>query len=387
MKPRHVILMVLAAALVVAFTACSPAGSGGTTPPPSASCAAPAVLPGTISAPTTLQAGCYAPASDVTVDSALTLRPGVTILMSAGSGIYVSASGSLNAVGTSSQPIVVEGNGNHASGFWAGVDFSSASSANELTYVTVKDAGGPSDGDVYVYSGASVSITYSTIENSAGYGVYAQDGALLFPAFSGNKITGNVSGAMWIPAELMSSLDSATDYSGNATDYVEVAGAVQNASSVTWPALNVPYYASGDVTLQSDVVAAPGLMMAFGNNIGLYVGDGVTNAGSLSAVGTSSQPIVFMGHGSTSPGYWADINFDTSSAANELTYVTVKGAGGPSDGDVYVYAFAGATVTNSTINDSAGYGICVQTNGAVTLDSPDSNSYINDPLGDVKLNC
>ena len=371
MKPRYAILSIVSAAVLFALSACQTAlpGGGGSPPPPgSANCAAPAQLQTTISSPTTLQAGCYEPSGSVSVEAPLTLDPGVTILMPAGSSFdvgYYNANGTLHAVGTASAPIVFRIDA--AGGTWENVGFYTALPANELTYVTVMNAGSAGDGDVYVGSGGSVTITHSTLEQGKAYGLYAESGAQL-PGFSTNTITTNASGAAYVGAELMSSFDSASVYSGNTADRIEVdGGTVDNgaASSVTWPATDVPFYASSSIEVSSPVTVAPGFKMLMGLNTYVDVGY-YKAAGTLHAVGNSSPTgrIVFQGE-QTTAGYWDAVNFYSTSSQNALGYVTVSG-GGNNDGDVYVADAATLSITNSTLENSQGYGLYTESKAVIT---------------------
>lgn len=377
MKLRYVTLTIGTAALAAVLAACSSAttgGGGGSCTPLAAS----------YDTATTLPAGCYTAAGDVNVNAALTLDPGVVITMSQNTGIWVGQNignvGSLHANGTPSNPIVIKGNG--TPGYWADINIYSADSQNLLNYVHVTDAGESGDGDVYVDANASVTITNSLIENSGGYGVYLYDPTSQLPGFSSNTITGNALGAMYILANQMSMLDTATDYSGNTVDDVEVGGGTVT-SAATWPAINVPFFASSDISVNAAVTVSQGMTMRLAQYTGLWIGQNGGNFGSLHAVGSAAQPISFVGNGSQ--GYWSDINFYSNDSANELSYVNVEGAGSVGDGDVYIGTNAQVTVMQSLLSDSGGYGICESdTTSVLHLDpAGDSNTYTNDVYGAI----
>jgi len=109
------------------------------------------------------------------VDGELTLEPGVDLRFAADTLMYVSQNGSVNAVGTAAQPIVISGV-NPRPGFWNGIQWvSSSSTRNQFSYVTVEYGGGDParSGNLIIEgSGVNLSIDNSSIVNSAGYGIY-----------------------------------------------------------------------------------------------------------------------------------------------------------------------------------------------------------------------
>ena len=400
MKMRLAILSALSAVLLVALSACQTAspggGGGGTHPPASASCASPAPLPTTISSPMTLTAGCYEPTDGVSVDAALTIDAGVTILMPAGSYFdigYGGTAGSLNAQGTAASPIVFEGNVSNASrGYWVGIEIYSKSTAgapNVLNHTTVADGGSYSadSGDVSLYNG-SATITNSTFQNSSAFGIFA-DGVSTLPGFSANKIDGNARGAMEIPAQDMSDLDVATTYNGNTVDVVDVAGTVDHGSATTvhWPGIDVPFYATDSISLDSPVVVDAGFVMQAdaGNGIYLDVGYGGT-AGALNAQGTASDPVVFEGSAGN-PDDWVGIEIyskSTAGAPNVLNHTTVADGGSYSadSGDVSLYN-GSATITNSTFQNSSAFGIFAD--GVSTLPGFSANKIDGNARGAMEI--
>ena len=117
-----------------------------------------------------------------------------------------------------------------------------------------------------------------------------------------------------------------------------------------------------DVT--AAVVIEPGVVIAFQENSGL----GVYDNGSLRAVGTSTQPIVFQGATRTK-GLWRGIYFDSPSLNNQLDHVVVEDAGGN-----YVYCCGDAAtirlhsgklgIKNTTLRNGAGIGIIATVSGS-----------------------
>ncbi len=394
MKLRYLTLLSAGAVLAALLAACSTTapGTGGGPPPTSASCAVPATLPGSISTPMTLQAGCYAPSGDVSVDAALTLDAGVTIVMPAGAYLdigYAGTGGRLVAQGTAANPVTIEG-AQASKGYWVGIEFYSKTSSgapNLLSHTIVRDGGASTDtGDVSLYD-ASVTIADSQFLNSQNYGITA-DGSSRLPGFSSNTITGNTQGAMEIPAEAMSDLDVGTTYTGNGTDRVSVSGTVDNGAttSVHWPGIDVPFYGSDSIDVSSPVTVDPGFVLEMAPGIGAWLDVGYsTPAGTLNVQGTSADPAVFESW-SGQPGDWIGIEFyskGTVSYPNVLNHAEVNDAGANADtGNVSLYG-ASATISNSKIQNGKAYGIYAD--GSSTLPGFSTNVVTGNTQGAMDI--
>ncbi|MBI5730101.1 MAG: right-handed parallel beta-helix repeat-containing protein [Ignavibacteriales bacterium] len=97
------------------------------------------------------------------VNSSLTIPSGVTLIVNSGavlnfaSGVSLTINGTLNAVGTSSNPITFNRIG--SSGTWGGIQFNNGSSGN-LQYCNINNA----TVGVYFYNSSSPQIRYCTFE-------------------------------------------------------------------------------------------------------------------------------------------------------------------------------------------------------------------------------
>ncbi len=111
-----------------------------------------------------------------------------------------------------------------------------------------------------------------------------------------------------------------------------------------------------EVTSPYTLTIAPGTTLIFGQGNQVQVDQGA----SLSALGTSSNPIVFKGSQSTA-GYWGGIFINSVSVTNQFTYCTISGGGykvnsGNTFGaDVSIYQGT-AGFTNCTVNNSSDAG-------------------------------
>jgi hypothetical protein len=135
-----------------------------------------------------------------TVNGTLTVAPGVQLVFSSNSQLYVSQSGALIAKGTSTAPIRFQGL-QPTPGYWRGINFVySNSTSNQIDFASITDAGGggASTGAISMdglsSSNARLTLTNSNVSNSASWGVYKDADSILVEAantFSGNAL-GNV---------------------------------------------------------------------------------------------------------------------------------------------------------------------------------------------------
>src|SRR5690606_6318641 len=125
-----------------------------------------------------------------------------------------------------------------------------------------------------------------------------------------------------------------------------------------------------------------------GQNAGIEIDDSNVASASLSAKGTSAQPIVLKGAVS-GQGYWRGLLFDSSNIKNELKYVTIDGAGGQAfnsnndRGALIIWAGGRLALTNSVVTNSASYGLNAGYHDA-TLDL--QNNEFSSNNAPVKIN-
>ena len=144
------------------------------------------------------------------------------------------------------------------------------------------------------------------------------------------------------------------------------------STTTIWTTAGSPYVLTGDVLVQG--AATPvltiqaGVTVKFNGGASLRIGQ--DSAGELSAVGTSSQPIVFTANGSTTPGFWSGVHLlSHTTATTKITWATVSYGGYSNFG----YNFGGirvagspATLTNVTVQSGLVAGINVES-GSPTI--------------------
>ena len=365
----------------------------------------------------------YVVTSSITVSSGVTLTvsAGVVVKFSANTGLTVS--GTLNADGTPSQPIVftsfkddsVGGDTNAdgsatspAKGDWEDLHFTSTSTNNVLDHAVIRYGGGVTSRSVMIetssltlsnstveqswyygiyVSGASPAITGSVVRNNGRYGIYlVSSNATItnntisgnasygiyangsMATITGNTVSGNSDYAVYLDAPSSRSTLSGNVISNNGGNGVFVSGGTLSASAV-WGQLGAAYVVgNGDVTISSGVT----LTVSAGVVVKLS-GVRLRIEGTLIADGTSSQPIVFTSLKDDSVG--GDTNGDgaatspargdwhdlqfISTSSNNVLGHVVIRYGGGVTSQSISISTSSLTLSNSTVEESWYYGIYV----------------------------
>tara|TARA_R110002096_G_scaffold46676_6_gene124805 strand:+ start:19331 stop:21667 length:2337 start_codon:yes stop_codon:yes gene_type:complete len=296
----------------------------------------------------------------VDVTAALTIEPGVIIQFAENAGLGVFDNGTIRAVGTEDQPIVLQATSS-TRGWWRGVFVGTRSLINVLEHVRIEGAGSN-----YVYccrdlaslvlEDAQIALSHVQLSNGGALGLLAT-GNTDFTRYNGIRITSHDGYAASLAWNVMGSLDGmGSDYSGNAQDFVHL-----STDRLTIPAtlrpLNVPYLLPGEVVdVTAPLTIDAGTELVVMENGGL----GVFDNGTLTAEGTAAAPIVWRGATATR-GYWRGIFTETTNS-NRLRHVEIRHAG--SDyvyccDDVAALVVRGGRMTleNSTISDSGGCAV------------------------------
>jgi hypothetical protein len=342
----------------------------------------------------------YLVANDLSIQSGVKIAPGATFEFAIDEGMYVRAGGGyLIAKGTAGQKITFTGK-DKTKGFWKGIMVTSPSLQNEIDYIEVAYAGSsPLIGvnvksNMVLYGNSStpsqVKLTNSTFTNGAGYGLYAEHGAVLV-TFANNVASNNAGTAAYVYADQLGKLDAASKFnSGNGYNGVQTEGYTETESDeVTWPSFTdgSKYLVTNDLIIESGVIVAPGATFEFGNEIGMYVRAG---GGYLVAKGTAGQKITFTGKDKTK-GFWKGIMVTSPSSRNEFEYTEVAYAGAKALIGVNILANlvlygnsstpANAKITNSTFSNGKGVGLYVERGANVNADAATANTYSNNTGG------
>lgn len=359
-------------------------------------------LSGTITTDSTLTAAQnYVVTGGLTIsnDATLTIEPGVHLPFQSGAGLYVDPDAVLDADGTSGEPITMTATtGNEQSGWWQGVFSFSAEPNNLLDHVEVRHAGSGSpstvdDGGVVVAGGSALTVTNSTIAQSGADGLLLHEENSTLDGFSNNTFSGNAEAPVNIPFTNIGAIDGGSTVPDGKTVKVW-GGTISGSRDVTVNALDAdtPYRFARGATIgassggASSVTINPGVEMTFEADAGLYVSSGSV----LSADGTADNPITMTAtEGNAQPGWWQGVFLFSNDANNLLDHVEVRhtGSGSPNtvgDGGVVVAGGSAVTLTNSTIAQSAAYGLLL-TEGNATLDGFSANTFADNADAPIYL--
>jgi hypothetical protein len=191
-------------------------------------------------------------------------------------------------------------------------------------------------------------------------------------------------------------LDIATTYSGgNGREYIQVYGQAIVEDDLTIAKLDVPYRISRDRSgretyVEKALTIMPGVILEFETAAGIVLGspgvDCIPLTGSINAVGTAQEPIIFRGV-TAGQGTWLGLGINSGTAANQLEYCEISGGGSNQmynaggQGNIVMTCGASLEVGNSIISDSGGWGIdFVQ--GANSL-SQMTNTFSNNASGNI----
>jgi hypothetical protein len=282
---------------------------------------------------------------DIKVTAVLTILPGVKVCFAADTELVIRNMGSLAAVGTATNRIILTGV-SQTKGFWKGVQVLSNNVANKIHFVDVEYAG--ADEPICCASGwatgnaqagivvgdnataATVSIQNSSVSKSLhdGLGVYATSKV---PGFAGNTFSANQEFAVTMYLSAVSDLDSASSFSGGAAPNGKPTIRVfDNNSALTTAVvmhkLDVPYgmgETAGDPTfrIKSTLTVEAGVELRFEANAGVEI----DSTGTLAINGTDANKVMLTGRSPT-PGFWKGIAMVSLGNTISNTNITYAGA-------------------------------------------------------------
>jgi hypothetical protein len=259
-------------------------------------------------------------------------------------------------------------------------------------------------GDQLAPAAPTLSFDHVTVRGSSGYGVSLRENAAFSPESRDLVVTGSADAPLRLLPRLATNVPTG-DYTGNAIDRFivenEVGGNI-NLEDVTFPNRGVPYQIGGPMTLPELVVGPdaytltidPGVSLLFEPTGRLTADVNGDIGGSIMAVGTAEEPIVFdSASDAPVPGEWMGIWIEHVSAGTRFDNVVIRNAGGPSfasgahcepdgsfsDEDAAITFWAQPTsdmLTNSLVSDSPKIGVNLAYYGD-PVDFISSNTFEN----------
>ncbi|HEY0743337.1 MAG TPA: right-handed parallel beta-helix repeat-containing protein [Chryseosolibacter sp.] len=336
----------------------------------------------------TWEEGLHLVTCDIDVNGTLTIKPGAVVYMANERSLKVN--GKLVAQGTSAKPIkILPANNSTTPGAWGHISFSAtASSESILDYCEIKFGGKGSTwfyphfeyysswGTVHL-TDCEISINNTKIESGAAYGLVLTSNAKL-KSFQNNAFTANTKSPIRIPAKVLHQLGSSNRFTSENDIQVVGEDYLYIPSDVTWYKQDVGYAIDGRIGLSSNfaITIQPGCTLKFDR-------EGLSDAayfavmdGSIKAIGTAAEPIVFTSSKATkAAGDWGGLLLGNNSI---LKYVTIEYAGSEYRFGYHrgLYVSGTTIVENSTISNISGTGLDVGS-GTATI----RNNVIKDCAG------
>ncbi|MGQ9650891.1 MAG: right-handed parallel beta-helix repeat-containing protein [Phycisphaerae bacterium] len=139
------------------------------------------------------------------------------------------------------------------------------------------------------------------------------------------------------------------------------------------------YRVTANINVDAPLTINPGVTLEF--DAGRWMS--VNSGGSLHAVGTTNDPIVFTGREAVS-GYWGGLTiYHSNSNNNRLEHVTIEYGGSASGANLTTTGLASEpprlAVVNCTLRNSAGYGLYLDEDSVITDFS--NNTLTGNALG------
>lgn len=321
---------------------------------------------------------------EVDVNNAtLTIEPGAIFKFNTDGSLHFGYynSTTLIANGTSTENIVFTSSASTpTAGAWRGITLWGNTLTNtSINYCDVNYAGKSADG-AFIVKETGITLNNCNIHNSSSAGIVMNDGAY-FTSMDNNTIENIATHALEIDADRVGTIGSDNIFTCNNGYGINVTDGDVNIVS-TWKKQTVPYYINVDLDVEANLTIQPGAILMFGTDGQMDIG--YYNNTQVTAVGTSSEPIVFTS-AATSPaaGAWKGILiWENNSPNTRFDYCEFNYTGK----DVYESSAAiwtyntSFTVTNSKFQYSAGYGIFLDSGSTVTNTG---NTFTGCALGEV----
>jgi hypothetical protein len=334
----------------------------------------------------------YTITSDISVggNATLTIEAGVTLRFNPDKSVLVgsadSGSGKLIATGTAAEPIVfTSSNSSPMAGDWSGVRLeTNTMNGTTLRYMKFDYCGGYGacllgTGGVKPYR---VTVDHVQFNHLPAYAnaITEKDKdsnfAIQSCTFTG---LGPQSYAVAVFAPSFSGIDTTNAFNGFSV--LLMGGKVE--FNTTWKNVGTTVVVSDDIHVSGaptpTLTIAAGSLFKFTTNTGIVVG--YDKPGKLVAVGTATSPVAFTSSmASPAAGDWSGIHVYSGQANINFARISYGGTE-PANGNVGAEDGATVNISNSTLTDSAGYGIWLRRGSSAKVTAAPTVQYMNNATG------
>lgn len=325
---------------------------------------------------------------DIDVDANITIEPGTIIKFKTGAslGFGYTSNVTVTANGTADKRIVFTAYGsNPTPGSWDGVFFYNHVLQNSsLTYCDFLYAG-YSDWPAVSFR-CKLTFNNNIIKYAKLSGI-DMDGDGSFVSMNGNTITDCGTHAIALYPSAIHTLgvnNNITCKAGYGIFVNEGEVTSTTGTNLLWRKQPVQYIFDLGSVIETNLTIEAGTTLAF--NAGAYLNFGYSANVTLTAVGTATNPITFTSS-NTSPaaGAWRGLSLYGYTTPNtQFDYCNFNYGG--YDGEQFIYAreVNGFTVKNCSFNNSAGWGIYLDYDAALSGTSS-NNTFTNCSLGEIYI--
>ncbi|MEI6090931.1 MAG: hypothetical protein WCR42_10795 [bacterium] len=366
MKNSIILLMILLG--IIAFTACNP--DTPVTPDDKT-----VTISANITQDMTFKDGfTYIIKNVVLVQNAtVTIQPGATIRFMANARLAVgqlsNEPGTIKAIGTAAKPITFTSNdSNPDKGDWDCLYLYEGAKDCEFEYCVFEYGGG---NDVtkamVVIKLTEVSFKSCTFRKSESSGIYMMKGAS-FKNFTLNTLTDNTAYPIIITPNYVHTIGAANTFVTTSGIIIQDEEYLYNPGTYTWLNHGIPYIIKGDVRVGSagegvTLNIEPGTVLKFMTDGKFVVPYSPSEFGTLNAIGTATQKIIFTTNASSpAKSDWHGFIFNIGARNCNFDYCEITNAGNSATNSAVFYLSQCGTqvkISNSLIAHSISYGISV----------------------------
>jgi hypothetical protein len=344
----------------------------------------------------------------IIVHAHVTIEPCAVVQLAAGASIQIDTPGVLEAGGEAGRAVTIEQM--TAGARWDSI-YVSHGGLMKLSWTSVSGGGSnnPDQANISLTGGSNTGtpdellfVDHARVEHSRGYGISVHQGGGFAAGSRALTVTGSGEETVakgfpiTIPPTAMTRLPDG-DYTGNAIDAINLDDTVVDVDTTAHPR-NVPYVLGsngniGDLRVgpnggSSVLTLEPHVEMHFGKD-NVFA---VNGPAALAVEGTLGDPVTLTS--GDAAVHWAGVRFTSEvSSKSHIYFAHIDDAGGASlasgtcneldpgknsdDGAIGFYAQPpGAIVQNTTISNSAGFGITMDYDGE-QVPMVDANTFVS----------